>query len=209
MIVYGWNSRLLKEAHFPGKRCANCGAEACHIVVSASYAHIFWIPIFPYKKKLRIVCTNCGHEEKARDVSEEVKQMARQLKSSVRLPIWMFAGSLIMAAGISWLVISSFMDGQKDLDMIESPEVNDIYILYDSEETTAYKYHLNKVVGVEGDSVQLAPNSFYYNGTPTNLEPEDGFYDVYFTSLIKYFLSSLKLSKIWTLPAACKLWIFD
>ena len=180
MIVYGWNSRVLKEAPFPGHRCSNCDSENCHIVVSSSYFHVFWIPLFPYRKKLRIVCGSCGHEEKAKNASLEVKQVAKQLKATVKTPFWMYAGSIIVALGISWLIIQGFMDSQRDLDMIDSPEVNDIYYLYDKDEPTEYKYYLYKVVEVNGDTVGISPNDYHYNRRPFSLEEEDGFYDAFF-----------------------------
>lgn len=181
MIIYGWNSRVLKQAPFPGHTCTNCGQQDSHVVVSGSYGHIFWIPLFPYKKALRIICAHCQHQEKPKTVSEEVHQFAKKLKSTVKFPIWMFAGSGIVAAIIIYGVISNFLAGQRDLNLLDDPQVNDIYYLYNKEESTDYKFSLNKVIAVNGDSVNVSPNSFIYNFKPSMLEREDGFYDIYYT----------------------------
>lgn len=178
MIVYGWNAKVLKESPFPGQTCASCGAQESHILVTGSYAHIFWIPIFPYKKSLTIVCANCSMETKPKHASPEVKEFAKQLKSTVRLPLYMFAGTGIIAALIAFFIVQGFLNDQQIEKYLEDPQVNDIYYMYDAGESTAYKYTIRKVVDVQGDSVSLTFNSFQYNYEPTVLDPEDGFFDV-------------------------------
>jgi hypothetical protein len=181
MIVYGWNSKVLKESPFPGQTCVSCGAQESHILVTGSYAHIFWIPIFPYKKSLTIVCSHCSMETKPKDASPEMKEFAKQLKSTVRLPIYMFAGTAIIAVLIAFFAIQGFMKDQQIEKYLDEPQVNDIYYIYDATESTAYKYTIQKVVDVQGDSVSLTVNSFQYNYKPTTLDPQDGFYNITFT----------------------------
>lgn len=178
MIVYGWNSKVIKESPFPGQKCVSCNAEDTHIIVSASYAHIFWIPLFPYRKKLTIVCGSCGIDTKPKDFSPEVKQMANKLKSAVRIPIYMFSGTGVIALLISIFAVIGFIDNKKTEKYLTEPQVNDIYYLYNKEEPTEYKYNLWKVTEVAGDSVYVSPNSFQYNYIPSKLEDEDGFFDV-------------------------------
>jgi hypothetical protein len=181
MVVYGWNSKTLKEAPFTGHQCASCGNESTHILVIGSYAHIFWIPIFPYRKYLRIVCDNCQLENKPKEVSENVRALAKQLKSKVRFPIYMFSGIGVIALLVAYFTIQGFMDNRNFEKYLNEPQANDIYHLYNSEEETDYKYYLWKVIDVNGDSVNISPNSFQYNYKPTRLETKDGFYDVFYT----------------------------
>ncbi|MCE7992243.1 MAG: hypothetical protein HEP71_09695 [Roseivirga sp.] len=162
-------------------KCISCNVENTHVVVSASYAHIFWVPLFPYKKKLTIVCANCGMDTKPKEVSLEVKQMADQLKSSVRIPFYMFSGTGIIALLIGIFAVIGFMDDKKIEGYLDEPQVNDIYYLYDDEETSEYKFYLGKVIDVRADSVDIQPNTFHYNYKSTRLEPEDGFYGFYYT----------------------------
>lgn len=178
MIVYGWNSKVLKESPFPNQTCASCNSEDAHVVVSASYWHVFWIPIFPYKKQLTIVCGNCSLETKPKHVSEEVRQFAKKLKSTVRFPFYMFAGIGIIAVLIAVFAFIGFQDNQKMEEYLDNPQANDIYFLYDKEEPTELKYTLSKAVEVKGDSVYVTFNSFQYNYQPSRLESKDGFYDI-------------------------------
>lgn len=180
MIVYGWNSKVLKESPFPGQKCTSCEAEDSYVVVTGSYAHIFWIPLFPYRKKLTIVCGNCGLDTKPKQVSPEVKQFAKKLKSTVRFPLYMFSGSGLVAILIGIFAIIGFIDNKKIEGYLNEPQVNDIYYLYNDEEISEYKYYLWKVTEVAGDSIYVSPNSFQYNYIPSRLEDEDGFFDVQF-----------------------------
>lgn len=199
MIVYGWNSKVLKESPFPGQKCISCGAEDTHVVVTGSYAHIFWIPLFPYKKSLTIVCGNCGLDSKPKQVSPEVTQFAKKLKSTVRFPLYMFAGSGIVALLIGIFAVIGFIDNQKIEGYLNEPHVNDIYYLYNEEETSEYKFYLWKVIDVKGDSIDVSPNTFHYNYHPTRLEPEDGFFNYYYTvhkSRIKTLFDEDMLRKV-------------
>ncbi len=181
MVIYGWNSKSLKEAPFNGHQCTNCGHESTHIVVYGSYFHIFWIPLFPYRKSLKIICDNCQHASKPKEVSEEVRSLAKQLKSKVNFPLYMFSGIGVIILLIAYFTIQGNIDNKAYAEYLEQPQVDDIYHLYNDEEISEYKYYLWKVVDVNGDSVNVSPNSFQYNYKPTKLEPNDGFYDVYIT----------------------------
>lgn len=181
MVIYGWSSKKLKQAPFSGKSCSNCENESTLIIVSASYAHVFWIPIFPFKKSLHIVCPNCKHEEKAKDASEEVKGITKQLKASVKTPWYLFSGLILIALIIGFFTVQGALEQNRYESYLENPKVDDVYTLYDASETSEYKYYLWKVINVKGDSVDVSPTSFQYTYIPKQLDAEDGFYDVYFT----------------------------
>ena len=178
MIVYGWNSKVLKESPFPNHTCESCDSTNSFVVVSASYAHIFWIPLFPYKKKLDIVCGSCGLDTKPKYVSEEVKQLAKKLKSSVRIPFYLFSGVGVIGALVIYLIINGSLVGQKMEEFLQEPQANDIYFLYDKTEPTEFKHYLWKAREVKGDTVYITYNGFSYNKRPDELKQEDGFYNI-------------------------------
>ena len=121
------------------------------------------------------------YKRQAKDASEEVKVMAKQLKASVSSPWYLFSGSILAVLIIGFFTIQGKLQRDKLQAYIESPEVNDVYTLYDPTEPTQYKYYLWKVIEVNGDSINVSPASFQYPIMPSSLDPEDGFYDVYFT----------------------------
>jgi hypothetical protein len=189
MLIYGWASKTLKTARFKGDKCSNCQSEERFIIVSASYAHIFWIPLFPYKKSLEIGCASCSQTYAAKNASDDLKGIAKKLKASVKTPWYLYSGLIIVALLIGLFVFQDFQQKQEYKSYLSQPQKDDIYTLYDAEETTEYKYYLWKVIEVNGDSVNIAPNSFQYNMSPTKLDQADGFYDIYYTYHKDYLIN--------------------
>ncbi len=181
MVIYGWNSKVLKEAPFTQHQCTNCGHENTHIVVTGSYAHVFWIPLFPYQKKLRLICDNCQHANKPKEVSEEVRSLAKQLKSKVRFPAYMFSGIAIIFILGGYFAVDTVLQSNRHEKFLTEPAINDVYYIYNEEEPSDLKYSLLKVIDIREDSIDVSPNSFGYNYQPEVLMEDDGFYDIYFT----------------------------
>lgn len=181
MVIYGWNAKVLKETPFSGHQCTNCGHENTHIIVTGSYAHIFWIPLFPYRKTLRVICDNCQHSNKPKEVSEDVRSLGKQLKSKVSFPLYMFSGIGLVLALMGYFTVSTFLHAKQFERLLSEPEVNDVYYIYDKNEPTELKYSLLKVIDIREDSIDVSPNSFGYSYEPIVLMEADGFYDAYFT----------------------------
>lgn len=181
MIIYGWNSKNIKQASLgDAYECPDCGQRHSVLAIFASYIHIFWIPIFPYRKQAQIVCMNCERVDEDKYLESDMKQKVRQLKGAVRIPWWMFSGLGIVLIFISSIFIRDFFDGQERASMISSPEVGDVYVIHDREETSEYNHYLMKVLTVTEDSLYVTVSSYSYNGIVNQLEREDGFYDISF-----------------------------
>lgn len=181
MVVYGWKSKVLKEALFNGHQCPRCQNQSTHIVVFGSYFHIFWIPFFPYRKNLKIICDSCQLDQKPKEVTPELRKLTKQLKSQVRLPFYMFSGVGIITLLIGYFAVTAFLDDLRFEKYLTDPKVNDIYYIFNENEPTELKYSLLKVIDIREDSVDMSPNSFGYNYEPSVLMEEDGFLDVYYS----------------------------
>jgi hypothetical protein len=181
MIVYGTNSKLLKQAPLENQDCSHCHEKDMQLLIYSSYVHIFWIPFFPYKKKAVLHCTHCQQVTEEKDISEEKKTLFKALKSSVSTPKYLFSGLAVLAILIVWLNYKSRESERNELDYLKDPKIGDVYKLVDETELTEYKYYLWKVVDVKPDSLYVSASSFTYNGVPDELEPEDGFYDIYYS----------------------------
>lgn len=188
MIVFGSRSSKLKKGQFPEHACVKCGKEDCRVVVRGFYIHLFWAPIFPYKKVLKITCNSCGHRQKQSEVSETVRQRAKKLKSSVKLPLWMYSGNILIVLLIVGSVIYNYIEQQQDLEAINNPTVDNVYIVYDKEGISGYHYYAFKIVDVQGDSIAIAETQHYYDRQPSRLAKEDSFEEF----LIKMHKNKLK-----------------
>lgn len=179
MIIYGWNSKNIKQAHLgETHECPDCHHRNAVLAIFASYFHIFWIPIFPYRKQAQIVCMNCERADEDKYLEPNMKQKIRQLKSAVKIPWWMFSGLGIVLIFITSIFVNDFFDGQERASMISSPEVGDVYVIHDREETSEYNHYLMKVLEVSGDSLYVTVSSYSYNGIVNQLDREDGFYNI-------------------------------
>ncbi|WP_185152565.1 hypothetical protein [Fulvivirga aurantia] len=148
------------------------------LLIYSSYAHIFWIPLFPYKKSAMLYCGHCQKVTEEKTLESKDRQKIKALKSSVPTPKYMFAGLVIIILAIAGLTFNSSQQEKKQQAFINAPLVGDVYKLKDETELSDYKYYLLKVVAVDEDSIDVSASSFSYNGLPDKLEAEDGFYDV-------------------------------
>lgn len=176
MIIYGWNTKRIKNAPIPNRVCPHCQQkDTSYFDAYGSYVHIFWIPVFPYKKQAFIACNNCQAAIEESGMDAETKSKFKLLKGAVKLPVYMFSGLILIAIAIAFGIFSSIQTDMEKEDFITSPLRNDVYTVYDSEEPSSYKYYLMKVVLADEDSVVFAPNTYSYDAIPDQLDPEDGF----------------------------------
>src|SRR5690606_17014901 len=178
MIIYGWNSKVLKHAPLENIECEHCKEKSSQIGIIANYFHIFWIPLFPYAKKATIVCNHCSQVVEEKQMTPEFKAKVKMLKATVPTPKYLFAGLGIIVIFIISISLNNFYSDLKQQDFLQAPLAGDVYILKDNDEASNYKYYFLKVKAIEEDSLLIAYNSYTYNGIPEKLEPQDGFYDV-------------------------------
>lgn len=177
MIVYGWNSKLIKHAPLENIECENCHQKTTLIGIHSNYVHIFWIPVFPYSKKATMVCGSCSHVTAEKQMSPDFKAKIKALKSTVPLPKYHFSGLGIIFAITVYFTFLSYKDDRSQSEYLKAPLVGDVYVLKNNDEPTKYKYSLLKVQGLEEDSVLISPNSYSYTKIPAKLDTDDGFYN--------------------------------
>lgn len=181
MVIYGWNTKTIKQAPMPEYECPHCQQKQSQMVVTAYYVHIFWIPLFPYKKAVAIVCGNCGRVTEESAITEGTTVSIKQLKAAVPLPKYLFVGLALLAAGIGYLIYLSNESAARKSDYMQNPQVGDVYLLKTKEDTAQYNHYLMKVRDINGDSLMVSYSSFNYNGRVDKLDPNDGFFDVMYS----------------------------
>jgi hypothetical protein len=199
MIVYGWNAKNIRQAPLENYECTQCQQKQSVIVIFAKYVHLFWIPVFPYKKTAIIVCTHCKHETEEKAITLGTKDAIQQLKSAVPIPKYLFSGLALITLAIAYFTYKGIKDNEKEQAYLSNPQAGDIYLMKSEEEKGPYKYFLTKVRKVEGDSLWVSYSSFGYNGMVTKLDPKDGFYNVMYSMHkdgIKDFSKSGELKKV-------------
>jgi hypothetical protein len=157
MIVYGTNAKETAHSTSSTATCQHCNTKgSLRFSVFYQYAHIFWIPFFPYKSIGYAECTHCNEVTDKSNMNDELKREYDLLKAENKPPIWMFSG-LGVAALIALLITYSVRSGNKqDVEFMNSPKVGDVY----EYKTEDGNFSTMKVVAVMKDSVGFLPNNY-------------------------------------------------
>ncbi len=104
MFVIGYRSRVLGSSSVK-TNCKNCNNEVIYtIVVTGTYLHLFWIPIFPLFKSVKGQCKNCNKVIDLVAFSPEMKNQYFVKMPEYKHPIFHWLGTIILVSLI--LIIS-------------------------------------------------------------------------------------------------------
>ena len=177
MIIYGSKSKELAKETLTDK-CQNCGTQnSIDMHVFQKYAYVFWIPFFPMGKTGLSQCNHCKQVLKLKEMPATLTASYDNLKAQTKTPIWMFSGLALVAALITIGVISDNKKGEKNAQLILTPQVGDIFEV----KTKDNQYTLYKVDQVQGDSVFIQSSNFEANKVTglDDLKKKDYSSDVY------------------------------
>jgi hypothetical protein len=162
MIIYGTNGSLRRSEPAPGLVCPACSnPDRMQLSVFSRYAHVYWLPLFPYSKP---VVAQCGHckgawtEKELPAEAAQLKQAAQLLRKHTSAPWWQWSGLALLAAGLVWAFVASRQDDQANADYLAAPRVGDVYTVHESD--SARRYSLLKVVAAHGNTVELVANDY-------------------------------------------------
>jgi len=159
MIIYGRRDVTLQSTSFDDHFCTNCGQKGsiCCTVFSR-HAHIFWIPLFPYSKRLVIWCNNCNKEFQINELTPQLRSEIVEFHRKCRAPLWQWVGLALIACSILLNILNVVTENNNTKKYFESPEVNDVYCInYDDE------YSLMFIDEIRDDSVFFIYNEYTYS----------------------------------------------
>lgn len=114
MIVYGAGEKKREVNQTRKLKCPNCEKSSIGIHYFNKYAHVFWIPTFPYGKRVVAHCDECDTAYEDGRIPDVLKNDVEEIKSTIRPPIFLFSGLFILIIGIFALVYIS--NGPKTYD---------------------------------------------------------------------------------------------
>ena len=155
MIFYGTKGSNLFNGKIINTNCSHCNEVATMTYsVFAKYAHIYWIPVFPYKKLTFVECNNCKMTFEQKEFSGEITtklEREKEKNGKKMFPLWMFSGAIIILALSGFGVYQSNVDDNNEKIYIQNPAKGDIYhIKLDDDFYTAAT-----VISTDKDSVYL------------------------------------------------------
>lgn len=132
MIFYGTNASTIHNGQIINVDCPHCQTNTSMIYsVFGKYAHIYWIPLFPYGKATFTECNNCKKTFEYKDLPESIqtKLLREKEKHAARIPVWMFSGVFIIAGFIALVSYNSYKNDIDEAEYIKNPKVGDVYYI--------------------------------------------------------------------------------
>ncbi|AYA35823.1 hypothetical protein D3Y59_01430 [Hymenobacter oligotrophus] len=161
MIVYGSNSSHLLTEPVPGAACQACGTpDALRLSVLGRYAHVYWIPLFPFGKTGGLQCGHCQQVLPAAELPAQLHPHFAAAKARARVPKWHFAGLALLGLMVAGSFATDLAGRRHDAQLLAQPRVGDLYHVETDEPGF---YTLLKVVEVNGNSLRLQQNAYQTN----------------------------------------------
>lgn len=177
MIIYGWRTKDIKKSAPFGESCKECSSHKTSIVGHAKYFHLFWIPMFPYKKTLEVLCDNCNYLGTPAGLDGRSLEIYKSTKSKVRSPFYMYSGTILIIAAFIYFYMHSADRENQYAEYMQNPQKDDILLIHIPNDTSDYSYSFLKITRIAGDTVWGSRNAYTYNEYLFKLDSMDGFYE--------------------------------
>lgn len=186
MIIYGTGSKNLGEVKISNERCPSCNEQNnIHIHGIVKYFTFFWIPIFPYNKKIIPICHSCDVEISKKQISPSLKDKISLEKSKFSIPFHLFIGLIIIISFIGFMVYESSKHDEFVSERIHNLQIEDIIVL----KSSPSEYNFIKINEVEKDTVYFNNSNYSIDSKPTKSDYTNGLIEKedFFSKEIYYY----------------------
>lgn len=159
MIIYGYKGAHLRTAPLPEVNCPHCTAQnSVQASVYSRYAHVYYIPFFPFSKAAVAQCSHCHEVWEEKALPTELRPAVREFKKSTRLPLWNWAGVGVLVLGLGAASVAGRYHERDRVAWLAAPHAGDIYTVHSPGDST--KYSLLKVLSAKGNTVEVVGNEY-------------------------------------------------
>ncbi len=160
MLIYGNRATKTGHQNLFGVKCQHCQTkDALEIYTFSRYAHLFWIPLFAYKKEAVTQCNHCKQVLNKKDFSADILSSYAEMKANIKTPWWQFIGLGLIGVLVALAINDSAENDKRDKALLAAPKAGDIYEI----KLAAAEYTLYKVIEVTNDSVYVLVNQYQTN----------------------------------------------
>jgi hypothetical protein len=186
MIVYGTGTKKLGTKRIPGEKSPHDETKDIEITGIAKYAHVFWVPLFPYAKKVYAYCPSTQFEIDQSLLSQRATDKIRDAKKTMKIPIYLFSGIVLLALFIGYLVYDDHQHDQEFAKNITDVKATDVLVFKNEDRS----YSFGKVSTVIGDTIYLNFSNYVYEGVPTeySVKREKSNVEDFYSDELYYFL---------------------
>jgi hypothetical protein len=162
IFLFGTRETHLRTVPTPGYACPACANnESLSLLFFSRYAHLFFVPLFPFSRRTLLVCSNCQQKGPESVIPGSLQPMAQQLKKQIGRPWWHFLGLILLAVPVAFFGFAALTakpekeQKQEEAAMLRQPNVGDVYVLHTEQSD---KVALLRVQRVVPDTVYVSPS---------------------------------------------------
>lgn len=171
MIIYGTGGSELGAKELDHETCPSCGEKGQLVIEGISkYFSLFWIPVFPYSKKIFTSCVACQKEIPKEQYSRELQTRISTEKSNFKFPLTNFAGIFIIGLIVTWAIYQSKQHDDFVENRIENLEPGDILTLKES----SSEYYFLVVEERLDDIIFFKYSNYFLDQKPAMSDYSDG-----------------------------------
>jgi hypothetical protein len=167
MIVYGTRGRVVSGPMKNDAACPQCGKSPLRTAGVIRYFHVFWIPLFPYKRIEVLECPACNAARLGPDVPEPARsEIRRTLLGGAKLTP-LFVGLILLAGLVGMGAVGSRQRAEREAAWLATPAIHDHYVVKLPEvfpkADRAYPYGVLEVTAVADGAVTVRVPNYAYD----------------------------------------------
>ena len=101
-------------------------------------------------------CSKCKKAKYANDLEGEAKEEYKYINELTSIPVWHFAGTVLLLTIATWFYFHLKDDQRKILGYLENPKIGDVYTFMND----AREYSTFKITEVDKDSLTINYNLY-------------------------------------------------
>ena len=159
MIIYGTKGAHVRTAPLPASNCPACATfGSVKTSIFSRYAHVYFIPFFPFSKAAVTQCDHCQQAWEEKTLPTELHPAVRDIKKSTRFPLWSWAGIAVLVLGLAAASVAGRYHERDRKAWLAAPQAGDVYTVHSPGDST--RYSLLKVVSAKGNTVEVVGNDY-------------------------------------------------
>lgn len=166
MIIFGSRSKSYAGKRMQGPPCPDCGYTDYSSFGKMGYFHIFWIPTFPFSKKVGLECHQCRKVIMDRQIPASYAESINKSVFTKGAFIRKFTGLFIILAFFALMAISDISSNIKENALYGNPMEKDLYIVDLSKDffgiDTEYKYGVLRISRITEEGIEFELSQISY-----------------------------------------------
>ncbi len=162
MLFWRIKSKTLRKGEMSDIPCEHCGSDDAYMeyTFSQKYFQLYFIPLFPLRKKTTVYCDDCCEEYYNDEIPKAAVKKLNHIKDRypIRTPLWMFTGTFVLVAFFTLAFWQSNRTHTIEGDYIKNPIKGDVYYIESKPTPTTTQYTTLRIDKVDKDNVYVTFN---------------------------------------------------